>query len=191
MYAMVFKHVRYLSIVGLCKMEAMMQKRFTFRKAVNTDKDFEAYLSIKSEKDAVAFSGFITAPNRERFRQAYEKLMKSSNEHLYFLVDLEHDDAVAATSCMREKDDMVAEIGGYHVFEKYRGMHLGCLMILKIKDICKQMGYRQLVSAVAENNIASIKSIERSGAHFTGEYDMRTLPVFGGDIRFLHYIDEL
>ena len=35
------------------------------------------------------------------------------------------------------------------------------------------------------------KSIERSGAHFTGEYDMRTLPVFGTDVKFLHFVLEL
>lgn len=70
-------------------------------------------------------------------------------------------------------------------------MHLGYLMMLKIKDICNQMGCIQLVSAVAENNIVSIKSIERSGAHFTGEYDMRTLPVFGTDVKFLHFVLEL
>lgn len=172
-------------------MEKLLSERFVFRKAENTDNDFEAYLSIKSEKDAIAFSGFSTAPNREHFRQVYEKLMKSSNEYLYFLVDMDHDKEVAATFCLRKKDNVVAEIGGYHVLEKYRGMHLGYLMMLKIKDICKQMGCIQLVSAVAENNIASIKSIERSGAHFTGEYDMRTLPVFGTDVKFLHFVLEL
>lgn len=172
-------------------METILSERFVFRKAENTNEDFEVYLSIKSEKDAVAFSGFSTAPNRERFRQVYDKLMSRQNECLYYLVDLEQDCDVAGTFHLVMKDEETAEVGGYNVFEKYRGLALRNLMMLKIKDICKQSGYRYLASDIAENNIASIKSIERSGAHFTGEYDMRTLPVFGGDIRFLHYIDEL
>ena len=172
-------------------MESNLSERFAFRKAENTEKDFEAYFIIKSEKDAVAFSGFSAAPNRELFRQVYDKLMNSQNECLYYLVDQERDCEVAGTFHLVKKDDETAEVGGYNVFEKYRGLALGNLMMLKIKDICKQSGYRYLTSEIAENNIASIKSIERSGAHFTGEYDMRTLQVFGGEIRFLHYIDEL
>lgn len=168
-----------------------MFDRFLFRKAENTDEDFEVYLNIKSEKDAVAFSGFSTAPNRELFRQVYDKLLNAADEYLYYLLDREQCSEVVGTFHLKQKDEETAEVGGYNVFEKYRGMALGYIMMLKIKDICKQKGYLYLASEVAENNIASIKSIERSGAHFTGEFDLRTLPIFGGDIRFLHYMDDL
>lgn len=166
-------------------------KQFEFRKAELTEQDFEIYLQIKSDKDAIAYSGFNSAPDAKVFRKVYERILNSENEYLYYLCDAHANNKVAGTFHFSRKDNVTAEGLGYNVFPEYRGKGLGWVMMHKINNLCQSMGFLHRLSYVAETNIASIKNLEKSGAYYTGEYDMRDLPALGKQVKYLHYITDL
>lgn len=48
--------------------------QYDFRTAINNIEDFEIYLRIKSDQEAIKYSGFKEAPNRQRFQYYYSRL---------------------------------------------------------------------------------------------------------------------
>jgi len=168
-----------------------MMRRFKFRPAKNNESDYEIYYRIKSDQEAINFSGFKTAPDREKFHNVFCRIFEEENTFLYYLCDTENDNTVCATFHFKKVDPTTAEGLGYNVFPAYRGLGLGRIMMDKVNSICREMGCTRRLSLVSENNIPSIKNLEKSGAYPTGEYEMRELPAFGRKDKYLYYVTEL
>ena len=100
-------------------------KHYQLREALNNNSDFDAYLNIKSDREAIVFSGFAKAPDADVFRNVYERIMTSGNEKLYFLCDNEVDDRVVASFHLGLVSENEAEIMGYNVLPQYRGKGVG------------------------------------------------------------------
>lgn len=165
--------------------------RFFFREAVASEEDFLIYLHIKSDAEAVRFSGFTTAPDPERFHKVYDDILNDSKRHLLYLCDKENNNAVAATFHYRENDEETVEGLGYNVFPEYRGMSIGGLMMKLVNEKCASEGFKYRLSYVAENNIPSIKNLEKSGAYPTGKVEYREWPSTGEKVKYLEYVKEL
>ena len=172
-----------------------MMRRFRFRPAKNNESDYEIYYRIKSDQEAINFSGFKTAPDREKFYNVFCRIFEEENTFLYYLCDTENDN----TEKWGDMDAGILSMGlmvaaeglGYNVFPAYRGLGLGRIMMDKVNSICREMGCTRRLSLVSENNIPSIKNLEKSGAYPTGEYEMRELPAFGRTDKYLYYVTEL
>lgn len=171
--------------------DVVLLKRFCFRKVDNTDSEFEIYYKIKCDKEAVAYSGFATPPDKDKFRQVFNRILSDSQQKLYYLCDVENANRVAATFHYKENDVETVEGLGYNVFPEYRGMGLGWLMMKKMNELCASQGYKYRLSRVSENNIASIKNLEKSGAYPTGEYEYRELPACNRKDKYLFYVTDL
>ena len=165
--------------------------RFYFREALPTEEDFLIYLKIKSDEEAVKFSGFKTAPDPVKFRGVFDKIMENPTQHLLYLCDKENNDAVASSFHYQENDSETVEGLGYNVFPEYRGLGLGGLMMLLVNERCASEGFKYRLSIVAESNIPSIKNLEKSGAYPTGKYEMRWLEALEREEKYLFYIKEL
>lgn len=165
--------------------------RFFFRDAVNTEEDFQIYLRIKSDEDAVKFSGFATAPDPIKFRTVFDRIMNDSKQHLLYLCDNENNDAVAATFHYCENDEVTVEGLGYNVFPEYRGLSLGGLMMRLVNEKCSAEGFKYRLSYVAESNIPSIRNLEKSGAYPTGKFEYKEMAAMGRKEKYLEYVKEL
>ena len=165
--------------------------RFYFIDALPTEEDFLIYLRIKSDEEAVKYSGFKTAPNPIKFRGVFDKIMEDPKQHLLYLCDKENLGAVASTFHYQENDKETVEGLGYNVFPEYRGLGLGGLMMRLVNKKCASEGFKYRLSIVAESNIPSIKNLEKSGAYPTGKYEMRWLDALGREEKYLYYIKEL
>lgn len=165
--------------------------RFYFRNAVASEEDFQIYLRIKSDDEAVKFSGFSSAPDPVKFRSVFERIMNDNKQHLLYLCDAENDGAVAATFHYCENDEVTVEGLGYNVFPEYRGLSLGGLMMRLANEKCAAEGFKYRLSYVAESNIPSIRNLEKSGAYPTGKFEYKELAALGRKEKYLEYIKEL
>ena len=166
-------------------------ERFHFRDALPTNEDFLIYLRIKSDEEAVKFSGFKTPPDPVKFRAVYDRIMNDPKQHLLYLCDDENNGTVASSFHYQENDEETVEGLGYNVFPEYRGLGLGGLMMRLVNNKCATEGFKYRLSVVAESNIPSIKNLEKSGAFPTGKYEMRWLEALGREEKYLFYIKEL
>lgn len=171
------------------KINRNLLDRFEFRKA--TYDDYDIYYKIKCDKDAVGFSGFALPPDYKKFKKVFENILISSDQYLYLLEDKDKNNQISATFHFKENDKETVEGLGYNVFPEYRGMKLGWVMMNKINEMCKKMGYKYRLSIVSEKNIASIHNLENSGAYPTGEIEERKLPGFNRTDKYLYYLKEL
>ena len=167
------------------------QNRFYFREAFEKEEDFQIYLRIKSDAEAVAYSGFSAPPDPLKFRTVYDRIMNDKQQHLLFLCDQENEDTVAATFHYCEKDKVTVVGLGYNVFQEYRGLSLVGLMMRLVNEKCAHEGFKYRLSYVAESNIPSIRNLEKSGAHPTGVFEYRELAALGRKEKYLEYIKEL
>ena len=167
------------------------KNRFHFRDAVATEDDFQIYLRIKSDVEAVKFSGFSSAPDPEKFRGVFDGIMNDEKQHLLYLCDGENNEAVAATFHYRENDELRVEGLGYNVFPEYRGLSLGGLMMKLVNEKCAAEGFKYRMSYVAESNIPSIRNLEKSGAYPTGKFEYKELAALGRKEKYLEYVKEL
>lgn len=165
--------------------------RFYFRKAVASDEDFLIYLRIKSDAEAIKYSGFKTAPDPEKFKVIYDRIMTDEKQHLLYLCDKENRNTVAASFHYRENDEVTVEGLGYNVFPEYRGMSLGGLMMRLVNEKCASEGFKYRLSYVAESNIPSIRNLEKSGAYPTGKFEYKELASLGRKEKYLEYVKEL
>lgn len=165
--------------------------RFHFREAVASDEDFQIYLRIKSDAEAVKFSGFSSAPDPVKFRTVFDRIMNDNKQHLLYLCDSENNDAVAASFHYCENDEVTVEGLGYNVFPEYRGLSLGGLMMKLVNERCASEGFKYRLSYVAENNIPSIRNLEKSGAYPTGKVEYREWKSSGEKVKYLEYVKEL
>lgn len=171
--------------------EQLLLDRFKYRYAENTEKDFEIYFQIKSDSKAIEFSGFKTAPDKEKFRLVFQKIFEDNSQHLLFFIDTENNDEVCSTFHYRDVDEETVEGLGYNVFPEYRGNRLGWLMMHTVNELSKNLGFKYRLSYVAESNLPSIKNLEKSGAKPTGKYTYRRLEALKKEEKFLEYITEL
>lgn len=165
--------------------------RFHFRDATTSEEDYQIYLRIKSDAEAVKFSGFATPPNPERFKKVFDRIMNDDKQHLLYLCDKENNDTVAATFHYCENNEVTVEGLGYNVFPEYRGLGLGGLMMRMVNEKCAKEGFKYRMSYVAESNIPSIRNLEKSGAYPTGKFEYKELATLGRKEKYLEYVKEL
>lgn len=168
-----------------------LKERFYFREALPTEEDFLIYLRIKSDEEAVKYSGFTTPPDPQRFHVVYDSIMGDEKRHLLFLCDKENHDTVAASFHYRENDEETVEGLGYNVFPEYRGMSLGGLMMRLVNEKCASEGFKYRLSYVAESNIPSIRNLEKSGAYPTGKFVLKDMASLGRKEKYLEYVKDL
>lgn len=165
--------------------------RFYFREALPIEEDFLIYLRIKSDEEAVKYSGFTTPPDPQKFHSVYDSIMEDEKRHLLFLCDKDNNNKVAASFHYRENDEDTVEGLGYNVFPEYRGMSLGGLMMRLVNEKCAAEGFKYRLSYVAESNIPSIRNLEKSGAYPTGKFQYKDMASLGRKEKYLEYVKEL
>lgn len=124
--------------------------------------DFEEYYKIKIDKTAILWSGFSSAPDKEKLRSHFLYLLNNNDVFLYYLKDDQTNDVLGYGQMMKICVETV-ESAGHSIKVEYQGKGLGNLLIQFITQQAKEMNFERVIAWVSEHNIGSIKNFENSG----------------------------
>ena len=164
-----------------------------YLKEANSLEQFEGYLKLKSQKDAILWSGFATAPDRERFLKYYkEKVLQNPNTHLMLQYDEDLDDTTIVGYV--QYDDIAeneVEIRGSGILKSYQGTDAYQEQGNLLGKHFAEKGVKKLVTWASEKNVPSEFNLKRSGMHKTEEFEIRNIPLLGGEHRFFKWVLDI
>lgn len=152
--------------------------------------DFDDYLKIKSDPTAVLWSGFPSAPDPARLKAHFQHLIDDcfpKGDILVYLKDSETDQ-VMGYDLMTKIDDETIESSGHSILSDYQGKGLGTALFALLVEYARGLGYKKFTGWISENNIGSIKNVERNGFVRTDECRVVRLEAFGRDDVFYKYV---
>lgn len=159
-------------------------------KATSSMDDFEDYYRIKSDPSAILWSGFATAPQREKLLAHYQLLMNNiinnGGQYLYFLKE-SGTNALIGYDLMTQIDDNTIESSGHSILSEFQGKGFGNLLFKLLVDEAKKLGYKRFTGWISENNIGSIRNVEHSGFVRTDESKIVRLAALNREDIFYKY----
>lgn len=165
---------------------------YIIREAKTLD-DFDAFLALKSQKDAIKWSGFETAPDPIRFKQYYiEKILNNPITHLIFLCDADEEGCPIVG--YNQYDDVVEgeiEIRGTVIKKNYQGTDARECFNHLLTQHHKDLGHNKRITWISEKNKASEMNAACVGWTKTDVFEVRNLPLLGGEHRFFKWVLNL
>ncbi len=165
----------------------------TYLYAVKSIADFEDYFAIKSDPTAILWSGFASAPDREKLLNHFKGLLeeiKAKNKFLVYLKDSETDALIGYDLMTKIAEDTV-ESSGHSILSNWQGKGMGTVLFAQLVPYAKELGFKYFTGWVSDLNIGSIKNIERNGFVKTEECRTVHLAAFDRDDVFHKYICTL
>lgn len=152
--------------------------------------DFEDYFRIKSDPTAILWSGFSTAPDKDRLMNHYKLLINSclnyNGQYLYYLKETATN-ALIGYDLMTQIDEETVESSGHSILQEFQGKGYGNLLFELLVIEAKKLGYKKFTGWISENNIGSIKNVEHSGFVRTEESRIVRLEALNREDRFYKY----
>lgn len=162
---------------------------YTLREACTLD-DFEDYLALKSQKDAIKWSGFTSAPERESFKTYFiDRVLNNPVTHVFFLCDQDVEGApVVGYRQYDQISDTEIEIRGTSIKKSYQGTDAIEALNTLLEIHYKEKGYNVFTAWISEMNKASEYNSSRNGWVKTEEFVVKEMPLLGGAHRFFKWI---
>lgn len=144
--------------------------------------DFEDFYRIKADPDNIKWSGFLSAPEKNTFRNWFSEQIKKDDREIY-LVYLENEPHAVAFFYIDyfENKKFYTASGVLGSFTR-RG--IGTWMMQESDRIAFKKGYNTHLVIVSEFNIGSAKRFEKLGYEKTSEFEIRNVPLAGGEQKF-------
>lgn len=150
---------------------------------------FEDYYKLKCQEDAILWSGFRNAPDKNKLLDHYKKIIsKKSNVLIFYLLDNNKIIGYAQGTIL---DQNSVEYSATNIFKKFQGQgylqDLSSLFLSRMKELgfSKITGWASEKNRPAEFNLIFNKFIK------TNEFEERELPLLGGKHRFYKWIKQL
>ena len=164
---------------------------YIIREANSLD-DFEAFLALKSQKDAIKWSGFETAPDPVKFKQYYiDKILNNPITHVIFLCDADAEGCPIAG--YNQYDDVAEgeiEIRGTVIKKNYQGTDARAAFNDLLTAHHQELGHVKRITWISEKNKASEMNAVSVGWTKTNVFELRNLPLLGGEHRFYKWVKE-
>ncbi|MBR3171048.1 MAG: GNAT family N-acetyltransferase [Lachnospiraceae bacterium] len=149
--------------------------------------DFDFYYELKCEPSSIYWSGFASAPDREKLYVHFMRFVKNNfpDRDFYIL-----EDQGVPTGYLQLTHNNATEIEiGYGVSEKYRGRGYGYCILDQAKQIVAKMnGCINLIGYVRDDNYSSKKCFEKNGFFRNGTYVKRYFALDSSDAKmYLYY----
>lgn len=143
---------------------------------------FDDYLRLKSDPEAIKWSGFATAPDAVKLKNHFENLVKSDRK-IFFLKDNSETVGYCQISL---SDEGRYEIDGYSILSDFVGKGYGSRMIDAVIRELDREKPREVVAWVSEKNISSLRCLEKCGfSQLPGEEKFVELKALGRSDRFV------
>lgn len=165
---------------------------YILREAKTID-DYESFLALKSQKDAIKWSGFETAPDPVRFKQYFiEKVLNDSKTHVFFLCDQSVEGSpVVGYRQYDQVSDVEILVRGTTIKKSYQGTDALNALNALLNQHYEEKGYKVFVAWISEKNKASETNAINGGWTKTDIYEVHNLPLLGGEHRFYKWVKEL
>lgn len=165
---------------------------YILREANSLD-DFEAFLALKSQKDAIKWSGFETAPNPVTFKQYYiDKILNNPKTHVLFLCDADVESCpIVGYSQYDDVTDEEVEVRGTVIKKSYQGTDAIGALNKMLAELHVKLGHKRRISWASERNKASEMNLIKGGWVKTEEFEIRILPLLGGEHKFYKWVKVL
>ena len=164
----------------------MMTLQLTYKKA--TENEFEDLYKIKCDKANIQWGGFKEAPNRINFLKWYKSQLISNKRSIYLVYE---GNEVCAFFYIDKIDNRTYELSSSGVLSVFSGRGIGTYTVNTRIDIIRSLGGKICITWIAENNIGSYKRFEKIGFVRTDEYEVRNLPLLGGEHKFYKWVKKL
>lgn len=155
--------------------------------------DFERYYQIKADPTAILWSGFASAPDKERLKNHFQGLLKDIESRTKVLVYLleEGTDSLIGYDLMTEIAPDTIESSGHSILSTWQGKGMGTVLFALLVNLARELGYKYFTGWISDNNIGSIKNVERNGFVRSEEVRNVRLEAFDREDVFHRYICEL
>ena len=165
---------------------------YYLKEATSLD-DFDAFLALKSQKDAVKWSGFESAPDPERFRTYFvERVLNNPVTHVMLLHDGDAEgEPVVGYVQYDDLDDTHVETRGSVILKRYQGTGANQIMSDLLDEVFRSKGIRFIETWASEKNLPSVYNMQIKGYTRLDEFDIRNLPLVGGEHRFFKWVKQL
>jgi RimJ/RimL family protein N-acetyltransferase len=146
--------------------------------------DFEKYHELKSEVNNIFWSGFTFPPIKENLQSYYLKALRGISRDIFIV--WQKDQAVGYLYLDYLDEEASVEFS-YGISEKFSG-HGFAKEVIAIALAELEPKYSTQFAWVAENNIASIKSILSNDFVITNEIEYKTLEQEPDKVKFIKFI---
>ena len=155
--------------------------------------DFEDYYTIKCDPSAIMWSGFSSAPDKQKLLRHFEGLLKEIKEKKKILVYLKEKEtgSLIGYDLLTKIDEITVESSGHSILTQWQGNGMGTALFKQLVEYARELGFKYFTGWVSDLNIGSIKNIERNGFKKTEEYRIEHLSAFDRDDIFHKYVCEL
>lgn len=164
----------------------MTMNLLTYRLA--TLADFEDFYRIKCDKENIVWGGFTKAPEKKSFYNWYVQQLASDRRWIYLVYE---GNEVCAFFYIDKIDNKTYELSSSGVLAEFSGRGIGTYTVKVRMDIIRSLGGKTCITWIAEDNIGSYKRFEKIGFVRTDEYEVRNLPLLGGEHKFYKWVKEL
>lgn len=165
---------------------------YILREAKSLD-DFDAFLALKSQKDAIKWSGFETAPDPVRFKQYYiEKILNNPKTHVLFLCDADVEGCPIVG--YNQYDDVAPgeiEVRGTVIKKSYQGTDARGAFNELLAEHHLEYKHLKRTTWISEKNKASEINTANVGYQKTDVFEVRQLPLLGGEHKFYKWVKEI
>lgn len=163
-----------------------MTLQLTYRKA--TENEFEDLYKIKCDKANIQWGGFNEAPNRMNFLEWYKSQLISNKRSIYLVYE---GNEICAFFYIDKIDDKTYELSSSGVLTEFSGRGIGTYTVKTRIDIIHSLGGGTCITWISEDNIGSYKRFEKNGFVRTDEYEVRNLPLLGGEHKFYKWVKKV
>lgn len=167
----------------------MGQYRLKSKLAQDCDEDFEDFFNIKSDTDNIKWSGFLAAPEKKSFRIWYSGQIQNPGRDIYLVYIDKNIHAVAffyIDYCENKSFQVPSGVIG-----EFTRQGIGTWVIQEAEKIAKERGCKVHFDLISEFNIGSSKRYEKLGFTKTTEFEIRNVPLAGGEQKFYKWIKKI
>ena len=152
--------------------------------------NYDDFFKIKTEDNSVYWSGFDSAPNYDSFKEYYIKELARDDRTIVFLyINNEVAGYIAIDLILGNPEIEI----GYGALKAFSGQGLGRKLIEYSIKYSKEkiLESDHMIAWIAEDNIASIKSVLGNGFSKTEEFEYRDFKQEEDKVKFHKYILNL
>lgn len=158
---------------------------------VNCIEDFDFFLNLKSQKDAIKWSGFDSAPDPISFKQYFiDKILNDSNAYVYYLKDDKDDIPMGYIQFNKETDEIV-EGRGTNILKPYQGCGLLEEMTQLMFEEARKEGFKYMYTYASEKNQPAIHNLIINGYEKTEIYELRSMMAQEEEHKFYKWVKQL
>lgn len=156
---------------------------------VTKEDEFGIYYGLKCQDDAVLWSGFLSEPDKEKLYSHFvNNILHSDKILIYYLEDNNCIVGYAQASII---DDNEVEFSATNVFKEYQGQgYLQDITMLLFNEL-RKIGFKRIIGWASEQNKPAEFNLKINRFIKQDEFDVRNLPLLGGNHKFYKWIKEI